>query len=217
MDGLLDARPGQAEPWRILERLLPPRTFEKGTLLYQQGEPADYFYYLKSGRVIIYLTAENGAEKTLTVLKKGSLFGEAAFFDRLPRVSNARTAEKSQIIAVDRPHLLEYFSEYPSLAVDMLQYVSKTVRMLSNQLDHMAFLRADQRVARLLLDLSRADGSVHCTHEDLGSLAGVTRVTVSKILGRFAERGWLSTGYRDICVQDRQALAEAAYSPKSSN
>ena len=135
------------EIWNIFETIQVPRTYAKGEMVYLQGERADCLYYLKEGRVKIFLTSENGMEKTLTILEGGKLFGEAAFLDRLPRMSSARTLTRSEIIAVDRPNLMKYFQEKPVLAMDLLEYLARTVRMLSAQVDHMTFLQADQRIA----------------------------------------------------------------------
>ena len=163
----------QQDIWHIFETIQAPRTYTKGEMIYLQGERADCLYYLKAGRVKIFLTSENGMEKTLTILESGKLFGEAAFLDRLPRMSSARAQIQSEIIAVDRPHLMQYFSEKPALAMDLLEYLARTVRMLSAQVDHMTFLQADQRIAQLLLNLAAAQErhTVHCTHEELAELA----------------------------------------------
>jgi len=204
------------EIWNIFETIQVPRTYAKGEMVYLQGERADCLYYLKEGRVKIFLTSENGMEKTLTILEGGKLFGEAAFLDRLPRMSSARTLTRSEIIAVDRPNLMKYFQEKPVLAMDLLEYLARTVRMLSAQVDHMTFLQADQRIAQLLLNLAAMQErrAVHCTHEELAGLAGASRVTVSKTLGDFVRRGWIATRYREIGILDREALKRFAFASR---
>ncbi len=192
--------------WRVLEQSRAPRTYEKGEMIYWQGSRADEFYYLKSGGVRVFLSSENGSEKTLSVLKPGRVFGEAAFFDGLPRVSSAKALRRSEIVPVTRRSLVECIRREPQLAVDLLAYLSQTIRMLSAELDTVAFQQADERVARLLLSLSAEDGLVRATHEDLASLAGVSRVTVSRVLGDFSRRGWIETHYREIHLNDADAL-----------
>jgi CRP-like cAMP-binding protein len=200
--------------WEVLERRESPRLYPANQMIYRQGELAERFYYLKSGRVRLFLSSENGQEKTLTLLEQGNIFGEAAFFDGLPRVSSARTLEKSQIIPVSRELLLDCFREEPLLALQLLHLFSKTVRMLSNQVDHMTFLQADRRIAKILTELSggREELPVACSHEDLASMAGVSRVTVSRALGDFAKRGWLTTQYRQIKLLNLAALSRFAVS-----
>lgn len=192
--------------WSALERSGPPRIYEKGEMIYWQGSHAEEFYYLKSGSVRVFLCSENGSEKTLSVMKPGRIFGEAAFFDGLPRVSSARAQQRSEAVPVTRRSLMECISKEPQLAVDLFAYLSQTIRMLSAQLDTVAFQQADERIARLLLNLSAEDGLVRSTHEDLAALAGISRVTVSRVLGDFSRRGWVRTHYREIRLTDADAL-----------
>lgn len=100
------------------------------------------------------------------------------------------------------------------LAFQLLHLFSKTVRMLSNQVDHMTFLQADRRIAKILTELSgERDGEpIACSHEDLASMAGVSRVTVSRILGELARRGWITTQYRSIRILNLEALLRFALS-----
>lgn len=95
----------------------------------------------------MFLSSENGGEKTLTIQGPGSLLGEAAFFDGLPRVSSARALVRSEILPVRREQLTSYFREDPNLAMEMLRYLARTVRMLSDQVDNITFLQADRRIA----------------------------------------------------------------------
>ena len=112
------------------------------------------------------------------------------------------------LVSIDRPWLESVFAQHPDLAVSMLEYLARTVRLLSAHVDG-AFLRADQRVARYLLSLSPLpDGRLHCTHEEIGSSVGVSRVTVSRVLGELERRGLLRTGYRTVQFLDRIGLED---------
>lgn len=186
---------------------IPSRRWKKNQMIYLQGEPAECFYYLKKGGVKIFLSSETGTEKTLTLLSPGEIFGEAAFLDGLPRMSSARATEDSEIVSIGKSDLMECFRRQPELAMAMLGYLSRTVRMLSGQLDGMSFLQAPTRIAQILLRLAAGSLVVTCSHEELAALAGVSRITVSRTLSGFAQNGWIRTGYRTIWIQDQQALA----------
>ena len=107
------------------------------------------------------MTSESGAQRTLTVKESGNIFGEASFFDGLDRVSSASADTQCQIIAIDHALLTECFSREPELAVTMLRYLGRTVRMLSNQLDTVSFLPANRRIARVLLDYDEINPGLH--------------------------------------------------------
>lgn len=184
----------------------PARRYRAGETVYRQGNRADAFFYLKKGKVKIFISSENGEEKTLTVINDGSVFGEAAFFDGQPRVSSAKTLAESEITAVDEKKLMACVRREPRLAMSLLSCLSQTIRMLSAQVDALSFREADERIARLLLKLSE-NGTVRATHEDLAGLAGVSRVTASRVLARFARNGWIDTRYREVILLDTNALA----------
>lgn len=190
-------------PWAILEQTEPARLYARHTVVYLQEQTAVQFYYLVSGSVEIFLTAEDGAQHTLRLVQPGEPFGVASFFDGAPRVSSARTLEKSQIIPVNRHTLLRCFAMQPGLAVELLQSLAGTIRLLSAQVDAMAFLRADERIARLLTRLADETGAVHATQEELANLAGLSRVTVSRALARMEREGLVKRGYGSLVLRRR--------------
>lgn len=183
-----------------------PKTYAPGQLIYLQGTAADTFYYLLSGRARSYISSASGGERVLTTHRPGDLMGEASFFDGCPRVSSAVAVTECRAVSVDREGLNDLFQARPDLALPMLQYLARTVRMLSGHVDDMSFRPADRRVAGYLLDQADTAGRVQATHEEIGSAVGVSRVTVSRTVQDFARRGWVSTGYRAVRLLDQEAL-----------
>lgn len=196
--------------WRPFADVRPAQPYKKDAVIYLEQEPADFFYYLVSGAVKTFISSDEGGEKALTVYRPGQIFGEASFFEELPRMSSAVAAEDSKIIAIDRPLVMELFKKDPELAFPMLKYLAHTIRMLSLQVNNIIFQQADRRVAAHLLSLCPSSDQVICTHEDISQSVGVSRVTVSRILREFNESGWIQTKYRKIQITNRGALSEFA-------
>lgn len=191
--------------WSPLAEGQQTQTVAPGQLIYLQNTEADCFYYIASGTVKCFISSEAGEERTLTLHHAGELIGEAAFFDGQPRVSSAVAVTCCVLVPVDRVRLEAVFARHPDLAVSMLEYLARTVRLLSAHVDG-AFLPADRRIARHLLSLHAQAGVLHCTHEEIGSSIGVSRVTVSRVLGLLVQRGWIETGYRTLKLLDPSAL-----------
>lgn len=194
------------DTWSPLAEGRSVKAYEPGRFIYMQGTDAQQFYYILSGTVKVFISSDSGDERTLTRHHAGSLIGEAAFFDKQPRVSSAVAVTRCEVVSIDRAHLEAVFATHPDLAISMLEYLARTVRLLSAHVDG-AFLPADRRVARQLLSHADADGVVHSTHEELGFSVGVSRVMVSRVLGEFERRGWLKTGYRAVTILARDALS----------
>lgn len=192
---------------QLFESLGTVRSFAKGEIIYRQGDLATTFCYLKKGKVSVFMTSIDGMEKTLNTASKGELLGEGAFFDKKPRVSSARAVTNCEVVMIDEQTLTNLFAKHPKLAFELLEILSNRIRLLSAQLDSMTFLQADARIARLLLQ-SEKDGRVALTHEEIASAVGVSRVTVSKTLGKFSVNGDISTAYRKIIIKNRDRLEE---------
>ena len=192
--------------WTPLGEGLPTLHKEPGQLIYLQDTKADCFYYIVSGTVRCFISSPVGEERTLTLPHGGEITGEAAFFDRMPRVSSAVAVTKCELVEVDRARLEQVFRQHPEVAFALLESLARRVRMLSGHVDG-EFLQADRRIARHLLSLPRDErGALRCTHEEIGSSVGVGRVTVSRVLGELERQGLLKTGYRTVRLLDHNAL-----------
>lgn len=182
--------------------------YQKNSFIYYQGDAADCVYYVLSGQVRIFSQSPDGLEKTMAVFSRGNLFGKASFLEQIPRISSAQALEDCELIAVDRDMFRSAIRSRPEFALDLLRHFSGTIRILSRQVDRLAFLSADQRIARYLLDRYYAEGrqaTLRCTHQDISDSVGVSRVTVSRVLGQL---NWLSTGYGEVHILDAEALLE---------
>ena len=194
--------------WEAFAKSRPPVRCSPGYLIYLQNTEATCFYYLKSGKVKSFLQSEDGGERVLNIYRAGNLFGEASFFDELPRVSSALALTPCEIVPIDRELVTQEFARNPELALAMMQYLARTVRLLSGQVDQMAFRPARWRVANYLLTLSPAGGPVSCTQDDIAAAVSASRVTVSRVLADFARQGWVELGYRTINLLEPEQLKE---------
>lgn len=194
--------------WEPFAKSRPPVRCSPGYLIYLQNTQATCFYYLKSGKVKSFIQSEDGGERVLNLYTAGSLFGEASFFDELPRVSSAVAVVPCEIVPIDRELVTQEFARNPELALAMMQYLARTVRLLSGQVDQMAFRPARWRVANYLLTLSPAGGPMSCTQDDIAAAVSASRVTVSRVLNEFARSGWVELGYRTISLMAPERLDE---------
>lgn len=185
-----------------------PRHYTAGQIIYIQGTSANEFYYLVRGTARSYISSPSGGERILTFHHTGDLMGEASFFDECPRVSSSLAVTDCDIVSINREQLDQIFEKHPNLALPMLQYLARTVRMLSNHVDEATFLPASKRLIRFLLSETKENVPFPCTHEELGFAIGTSRVTVSRLLADFTRRGLIKTGYRTITVLDYSKLEQ---------
>ena len=106
----------------------PVRVYEKGTLLFQQGEPADMFYVVLDGWVKVFRITPDGSEAVVGVFRRGETFAEAAIFlgGRYP--VSAEAATTTRLLKIDGEMLRRRIREQPDLALSMLASSSSAVQ-----------------------------------------------------------------------------------------
>src|SRR5258707_15867805 len=83
--------------------LFKPARFEFGDLIVKQGEPADAFFVLTSGRARVVRKSEDGQELSLNMLKAGAEFGESALLESGARKASVRCNSAVEALRLHRP------------------------------------------------------------------------------------------------------------------
>jgi CRP/FNR family transcriptional regulator, cyclic AMP receptor protein len=188
--------------------------------IYLQNEVSNNFYFLVKGRVKAFILEKDGTEKILSIHESGNFFGETATIDYLPRPCCTATMIKSEIILLTSSDLKKLMQIDSELCFNIFQSLAQKVRLLSCQVQDMAFLGAEQRVAQLLMRFANDFGtitpdgiklSINFTDQDLAGLAGTCRVTVTKILNSFKKEGLIEKGYRTIIIKNQLGLLTYLY------
>jgi hypothetical protein len=88
-----------------------PLTRPFGTDIVREGEPADAFYVLVSGKACVFKQGANGTEIPLNTLRPGDTFGERGLLEQTTRSATVRAgshepeqgADRSRLLPVRRP------------------------------------------------------------------------------------------------------------------
>lgn len=198
--------------WSAFETHHHTVPFPPGKLIYLQGSPADRFYYLKSGRVKVFINSEDGSEKILTVYEAGNVFGEASFFDELPRVSSAVTVTRCEIVVIDRPTLGGGDAAEPANPPDHHKSAGSDGADAVRPRGHHGLFKGGSAHCPLPALRAGGRGTRHPLHpqEEIAAAVSVSRVTASRVLNRFVRCGLLQTGYGSLRILDASGLEQCA-------
>jgi CRP-like cAMP-binding protein len=100
--------------------VLPP-----GTVVFRQGDPADSFYFIRSGKIRAFRRDENGVETELGILGPGDGFGEVALLTGNPRTADAATMEETVLSVLDKKQFDHILKNYPLVALSFLKHMTK--------------------------------------------------------------------------------------------
>jgi CRP-like cAMP-binding protein len=106
------------------------RLYQDNDILCREGENGDHMFVIQQGAVEV-VTSNGGSETSLAVLKEGSIIGEIAIFEKVPRSATVRAVGEVRALTVDRKNLLRRVSEDPTLALRVIRSLSGRVRDLT--------------------------------------------------------------------------------------
>ncbi|MDQ6622457.1 MAG: peptidase domain-containing ABC transporter [Verrucomicrobiota bacterium] len=98
-----------------LRPLLKEERYEFGDVIVHQGDPADAFYVLLSGRARAIKVDQNGTEIALATLRPGDVFGEAALGEGGTRNASIRCSTAVEVLRLARTDFLELCRRVPAL------------------------------------------------------------------------------------------------------
>ena len=200
----------------LLERRALLRTFPRRAIIYAPTEPGQSVLLVVSGRVKIKDITPDGKETILTFIEEGELFGELALLDEEPRQEYAEAAEQTKVLAIPREEILQLMAKRSDLALSITKLVGLRRRRIENRFRNILFLPSRERMVRLLLELADAHGKrigfacelgLPLSHQELASLIGVTRETVTVILGQLQAEGLIVVKRRRIVIPSLRKLS----------
>jgi CRP-like cAMP-binding protein len=105
---------------------------DKGTVLFKQDDPANYFYTLIDGRVQLAIGKE--AEIDYTVSSPGEIFGLSSMVDRECYTADAQCVAPTKTAKISKDKLDQILEKYPRDAILFFKHLSTAImkRLVDN-------------------------------------------------------------------------------------
>jgi CRP-like cAMP-binding protein len=212
----LFARLGDSEIDAILAHATVARHSE-GDQIFAKGDPGNSMMAVLKGRVMISAPSADGRQVVLTVMREGDVFGEIALLDGNERTADATAAADCELLVVPRRSLLALLERRPDLCIDLLIVLCERLRRTNEQVEDLAFLDLEARIAKVLVRLVEENGKsstgsvgVKISQRALGELVGGSRESVNKHLQDWKRSGIIALGKGSIVIRDLDALTALA-------
>ena len=107
-------------------------TYEVGTRLITEGEPAAYLYLIKSGKLQVKMTAASGQEIVLDEVSAGMSVGWSSLAERRISTASVDVVEPAELIAFESERMLRLFKDNCSIGYGVMRGL---VMVVSRRLD----------------------------------------------------------------------------------
>ncbi len=130
----------------MTEQAEEPKKFEKGDLIFQQGDPGGDLFFILDGEVEIF-TSYEGHEVVLSTMKKGEVIGTMTCLTKAPRVASARAKGPVQVKYVSNASISRLIAALPKWMTVVLKDIQLRIASMNE-----SFSEASMKVRKLEVD-----------------------------------------------------------------
>ncbi|MFO1463294.1 MAG: response regulator [bacterium] len=208
----------EARGVRELEQLSAKRAlahYKKKEMIFQEGDPPHYLFFLNQGTVKTFKVHDDGKEFMTSLFKKGDFFGYNSLLEGAPYSESATALEDCEVCKIPKEDFLALIYRNRDVAQRFIKLLSNNIAERQQRLLSLAYDTVRKRVAGALLLLAdryaKPGGDapkVIINRDDLASMAGTATESVIRSLSELKDEKLIEVRGRDIFVLDREGLQE---------
>jgi CRP/FNR family transcriptional regulator len=198
--------------------LLHARFIKKETI-FSEGDPSEWLYIVKKGKVKITKLSHEGKEIILEIISPMDFFGGVAVMRGFPYPANAVAMEETEVMKISRKNLLNIMDRFPNLMFCMATNIGDRIKGSHEALKSIALEKVESRMASLLIKLADKAGekvpeglmiNMKLTKQDLAEMVGTTVETSIRTMSKFSKAGILASKAGKILIRDLSKLRSLA-------
>lgn len=166
--------------------------------VFMEGDPADWFCIVRSGRIKILRQSRAGKEVVLELLGRGEPFGGVAVIERRPYPASAQAAQASVVLKIPCAPIVALSERHPAIIREMALMIGRRLRAAHDSVKSLAVDSVEARLAAALLRLAERDGArgprgltlpFHLTRQSLADMTGTTVESAIRVVSRWQKEG----------------------------
>jgi len=172
--------------------------YPRDQVVYSQGDPADFVFYVRAGRVKVAVVSVKGREAVVAILGSGNFCGEQCLTGHKLRMATVTALTECVLIRMPKASFIRALHDDAEISGLFTTYLmERNIRIQEDLVDQL-FNWTEKRLARLLLILAnygkeeRPDPIV--PKIDQGTLAemiGTSRTRVNFFMNKFRQLGFI--------------------------
>ena len=181
-------------------------------VIFEEDAPVAGLFAVEQGTVKICRFSKEGREYILQLSQPGDTFNDVAAMDGGANPATAIAMTDTVLWRISRNDLQLLAHQFPSLAWVMLESIARRTRYLVRTVQDLATRSVRCRLALLLIDQARAEGSSELpqllTQEEMASRLGTVREVIGRALRGLAAAGIIELDRHRVIILDQQRLEE---------
>jgi CRP-like cAMP-binding protein len=183
---------------------------KENEVLFNQGDRAEYFYFVLDGIIKLYRHSPDGQEKIFELESSGRVFAEALMFQNNETYPvSASALQKSTVIAISSNKFLSIIKQSMDTCMMVMGDLSRRLHGLISEIERLSLLTGRSRVATYILEqylLKGKDIQLDIPKIAISAMLALQPETFSRLLKELSNEGIIKVKDTHIHVLDQEKL-----------
>lgn len=189
-----------------LHSITQTRTYSKGTILFYAGDIPKVLHVVDAGIVQILKHDPNGNEIHIAYFHPSDMIAEMAHFESIPYPATARCESDIQVFEINFEAFKSYLLDNPKLTFAIIRSLSRKIKQLESIVHRSLVDDAQTRLARFISE--HENNLPSFTQRKIAELLLLTPETISRLIRRFKEEGWVEVKQKKLYLLNLNGLRE---------
>lgn len=180
--------------------------YEKGSVLFYEGDPSTKIHILLEGVVKAYKTDMKENEIVIHYFYPISLIAEMANFHHVSFPATGEFETSGSVIKIDYERFERDFLKNPAVSMGIIKSLSQKVKFLENVITDQLTLDSTSRVAKFLYE--NGENYQEVKRYKIATILNITPETLSRVFKKLKQLELISDDGKDFCIINKDGLKE---------
>ncbi|MEL7121153.1 MAG: cyclic nucleotide-binding domain-containing protein, partial [Bacteroidota bacterium] len=207
----LSAFINEAKGYEELNKLSNERkvkTYKKREAVFEEGDFPRYLYFVKSGKIKLYKTNDDGKEYIINIYNGGDFFGYIDLIKDSEYTESASALEETQVALIPKDDFIQLMYKNRDVSSQLIKMLARNIAEKEQQLLNLAYNSVRRRVADAIIFLSEKEEKENITilRDDLARIVGTAKESVIRMLTEFKHDGYINIIDGEIHIVEKEKL-----------
>jgi CRP/FNR family transcriptional regulator len=206
----------------LLQGIMYPKRAGAKAVLFWEGDKTEKLYFIRSGKVKLRKTTEEGKDLILSILQKGDLLGEIGAYEESFHTYSAEVLEEAELGVLLQKDLEVLLYQRGDFAVEFMKWMGLMQRTTESKFRDLLLFGKPGALASTLIRLSNMYGiatgdgirlDIRLTNMEIADLIGSTREGVNRMLSTLKDEGIIGMLNGQIVIYHLEKLRRICHCP----
>lgn len=207
----LSAFINEARGYEELRKLSDERKtklYKKRENLFEEGDYPRYLFFVKSGKVKVFKTNDDGKDYIINIHRPGDFVGYVDLIQSEEYTESAAALEDTEVNLIPKEDFQALLYGNRDVASQLIKMLADNISEKEEQLLHLAYNSVRKRVADAIIYLSEKEDKedIQILRDDLARIVGTAKESVIRMLTEFKQDGYIEIIDGNIYIRDKEKL-----------